>query len=125
MRRIRIRAGDVQMIAELNDTHTAHVIWQALPLSAAVNTWGEEIYFGIPVKLEADNAQAVVSLGDLGYWPPGNAFCIFFGLTPVSSGEEIRPASPVNIFGHLTGDSTVFRQVSEGETITIERGPES
>jgi len=121
MRQIRIRAADVEALAELNETRTAKVIWEALPLSAAANTWGDEIYFPIPVKLEAEDAQAVVALGDLGYWPPGNAFCIFFGPTPVSSGDEIRPASAVNVFGRLVGDPTVFKSVPDGATVTIER----
>nr|MBC7245805.1 hypothetical protein [Chloroflexota bacterium] len=120
MRQIRIRAGSIEVIAELNDTHTADAIWAALPFSAAGNTWGDEIYFSIPVKLQEENAQAVVSLGDLGYWPPGHAFCIFFGPTPVSKGQEIRPASPVNVFGRVIGDPTVLRKVRDGETVTVE-----
>jgi hypothetical protein len=125
MRQIQIRAGDIQVIAELNDNRTADAIWEALPLSAAGNTWGDEIYFGIPVQLQAENAQAVVSLGDLGYWPAGNAFCIFFGPTPVSRGQEIRPASPVNVFGRVIGDPTVFKKVRDGETVTVEQVRES
>jgi len=125
MRQIQIRAGDVQVIAELNDNRTADAIWEALPLSTAGNTWGDEIYFGIPVQLQAENAQAVVSLGDLGYWPAGNAFCIFFGPTPVSRGQEIRPASPVNVFGRVIGDPTVFKKVRDGETVTVEQVRES
>ena len=121
MRQIIIRATDVQVIAELNDTHTADVIWEALPLSAAGNIWGDEIYFAIGVELPEENAQAVVSLGDLGYWPPGHAFCIFFGPTPVSRGQEIRPASPVNVFGRIIGDPKVLERVRDGEIITVER----
>ena len=121
MRQIIIRATDVQVIAELNDTHTADVIWEALPLSAAGNIWGDEIYFAIGVELPEENAQAVVSLGDLGYWPPGHAFCIFFGPTPVSRGQEIRPASPVNVFGRIIGDPKVLKRVRDGEIITVER----
>jgi hypothetical protein len=121
MRQIRIRAGSVKASAELNDTRTADAIWEALPISASGNTWGDEIYFSIPVELEQENTAAVVSLGALGYWPPGHAFCIFFGATPVSQGSEIRPASPVNVFGHVTGDPKVFKKVRDGEIITIER----
>jgi len=121
MRRILIRVSDIQAIAELNDTRTADAIWEALPISAAGNTWGDEIYFSIPVKLQEENAQAVVSLGDLGYWPRGHAFCIFFGPTPVSRGQEIRPASPVNIFGRVVGDPKVFKKVRDGEIVTVEQ----
>ncbi len=125
MRKIRIHAGDVEATAELKETQTADAIWEALPLSAAGNTWGDEIYFSVPVKLAEENAQAIVCLGDLGYWPPGQAFCIFFGPTPVSTGHEIRPASPVNVFGQLAGDPTVFKSVRDGQRVTVEQVPSS
>lgn len=124
MRRILIRAGQLQVSAELNDSHTAEAIWQSLPLSAVGNTWGDEIYFAIPVRLDEEDARAVVTLGDLGYWPPGHAFCMFFGPTPASRGKEIRPASPVNVFGHIVGDPTVLKQVQDGEKVTLERAQE-
>lgn len=121
MRKLRITAGTVSATATLNASATATAIWQALPLEARANTWGDEIYFGIPVHLGEDNAQAIVGLGDLGYWPPGHAFCIFFGRTPMSRGNEIRPASAVNVFGQVDGDATVFTQVADGTPITIVR----
>ena len=122
--RIRIStpsSGEVQ--AELTDENpeTAKAIWEALPLEARANTWGDEIYFSIPVSIEAENPKAVVDLGDLGYWPPGNAFCIFFGPTPMSRGDEIRPASPVNVFGRVIGDPKVFKAVRGGEKVRLER----
>lgn len=120
-RRIRIKAGTAQVTAELNNTKTAQAIWEALPIKSQGDRWGDEIYFSIPVSLEAENAQEVVSMGDLGYWPPGTAFCIFFGPTPMSRGEEIRPASPVNVFGKIIGDAKVLKQVTSGTEITIER----
>ncbi|NDF95568.1 MAG: hypothetical protein EB107_07000, partial [Proteobacteria bacterium] len=95
-RTIRITAGNVTMDATLNETATASEIWDALPITARANIWGDEIYFAIPVHRDEENAKATVGLGDLGYWPPGNAFCIFYGPTPMSRGDEIRPASPVN-----------------------------
>ena len=121
-RRIRITAGGVSATAVLHHTPTADAIWSALPIEARANTWGDEIYFSIPVKaaLEKD-AQEVVQLGDLGYWPPGTAFCIFFGPTPTSHGEEIRPASAVNIVGKVQGDPKVFKQVASGAKVVIER----
>jgi hypothetical protein len=121
MSRIKITAGDVVAIAELNQTATAQAIWNALPIEARANTWGDEIYFSIPVRLEEEDAKAVVEKGDLGYWPPGNAFCIFFGRTPASQGDEIRPASPVNVFGHLEGDPAIFKRVRGGEKVVLER----
>lgn len=121
MRRIRITAGDVSVTAELNDTATAEAIWKALPIEARGNTWGDEIYFAIPVHLDEEDAQEVVDMGDLGYWPPGHAFCIFFGRTPMSRGNEIRPASPVNVFGKVEGDATVFTRVPSGAQVRLER----
>lgn len=124
MRQIEICAGNVRVVGELNDSRTADAIWKALPLSAEANTWGDEIYFSIPVQLEAEDAHAVVNLGDLGYWPPGTAFCVFFGRTPASKGEEIRPASPVNIFGHISADLELLKQVRDGQTVTVRRTQE-
>lgn len=122
MHRIRITADDVSATATLNDSSTADAIWDALPLEAQANTWGEEIYFGIPVHLdEADGASDVVDMGDLGYWPAGHAFCIFFGRTPASKGDEIRAASAVNVFGRVEGDATVFAGVPGGASIRIEK----
>ena len=93
MRKIIITAGDVTATAILKDNPTADAIWKALPIEARANTWGDEIYFGIPVNIEeADDASDVVNMGELGYWPSGNAFCIFFGLTPASHNDEIRAA---------------------------------
>lgn len=122
VRAIRITAGKVQATADLDDSATANAIWNALPIKARANTWGDEIYFSIPVHLEeALDAKAVVNMGDLGYWAPGSAMCIFFGPTPVSHGNEIRPASPVNVFGKVKGDATVFKAVQSGESILIDK----
>lgn len=122
-RRLRIRAGQVSAMASLNDSPTATDIWNALPIEARASTWGDEIYFTIPVDRPEERAQTTVSLGDLGYWPPGNAFCIFFGPTPMSQGAEIRPASPVNVVGHVESDSRPFRDVRSGAIIVLEAVP--
>jgi hypothetical protein len=119
-RRIRITAGSVSVTAELNDSRTAEAVWQALPIEARAATWGDEIYFAIPLSLSEEHAQETVALGDLGYWPPGKAFCIFFGPTPASRGGEIRPASPVNVFGRVLGDPALLRAVQPGETVRVE-----
>ena len=100
---------------------TTQAIWDALPFEARANTWGDEIYFSIPVNVEAENPKKVVKLGDLGFWPPGNAFCIFFGPTPASKGDDIRPASPVNVFGRVEGNPRVFKSVSSGDLIKVNR----
>lgn len=120
--KIRIIAGDLEMKAELNDSPTARAIWQALPVEARANTWGEEIYFALPVAQAALDATAVevVAVGDLGYWPTGNAFCIFFGPTPMSRGAEIRPASAVNLIGRVLGDAGEFKRVPGGDLIRLE-----
>jgi hypothetical protein len=119
--KIKITSGDVTAYGKLDDSNTAQTIWDALPIEARANTWGDEIYFSIPVHLGEEDAQAVVEMGDLGYWPPGNAFCIFFGRTPASQGDEIRPASPVNVFGKVEGDAKVFKKVRSGTPIVLER----
>lgn len=121
VKRIRIKAGRVEMSAELNESQTASLIWDALPLEAEVNTWGEEIYFSLPVKAEPDNPKEIVEKGDLGYWPPESALCIFFGPTPISKGREIRPASGVNLVGRLLSDPQELKKVSSGERIILEK----
>ena len=120
-KRIRITATPVVMEAELNESQTAQQIWDVLPIEAPGNIWGDEIYFSIPVEAETDNAQEVVELGELAYCPPGTAFCIFFGPTPMSRGAEIRPASPVNVVGKLNGEPKVFKRVNDGTVIKIEK----
>jgi hypothetical protein len=121
-RRLRIIAGSVSVHATLDDSRTAQAVWDGLPIEAVAQTWGDEVYFSIPVSLPEDDAQPVVARGDLGYWPPGRAFCIFFGPTPLSRGDECRPASPVNVFGRIDGDPTVFRAVRAGGRVRLERG---
>jgi len=124
MHKITITAGAVSARAELNDSATASAIWEALPIKARANTWGCEIYFGIPVHLGEEKGREVMAMGELGYWPPGHAFCIFFGPTPASRGQEIRAASAVNPIGKIIGDATVFKSVRDGETVTIARAEE-
>jgi len=121
-KKIRILIGDLKVEAELNESKTAQLIWEALSIEAKANLWGEEIYFSIPVKTgQEKGAREVVSVGELGYWPSGNAFCIFFGPTPASRGDEIRAASAVNIIGKVLGDPKVFLKVKDGSKITLER----
>jgi hypothetical protein len=121
-RTIRITAGKVVAEAVLNDSPTATKIWEALPIDARGNTWGDEIYFSIPVQATSEkDARDVVSVGELGYWPPGTAFCIFYGRTPASTDDRPRAASPVNIIGKVAGDATVFRAVSSGTRVRLER----
>lgn len=122
MNRIKITSGNLTVFAELNDSPTARAIGDALPLDARANRWGDEIYFAIPVRCAQEkDAREIVQMGELGYWPPGHAFCIFFGPTPASRGDEIRAASAVNIIGKVDGDARVFKQVKDGAEIKIQR----
>jgi hypothetical protein len=119
--KILIKAGGVTAEGVLNDTATAQAVWEALPLTGKANTWGDEIYFAIPVKEELEQtATEVMEKGDLAYWPPGRAFCIFFGPTPASTETEIRPASAVNLIGRVQGDSTIFKKVKDGARVEID-----
>lgn len=119
--RIQITAGSIIMSGELKDTPTARAIVRALPIRAVARTWGDEIYFPIPVTEALDDtAREVVERGDIGYWPTGKAFCIFFGPTPMSRGDEIRPASAVNVVGRVLGDPRDFKVVREGDTVELD-----
>ena len=122
VKKIRILTGDLKVEAELNDSKTAQHIWDSLPMESNTNLWGEEIYFAIPVKTgQEKGAREVVSAGELAYWPPGQAFCIFFGPTPASRGGEIRAASAVNPVGKVLSDSGVFRKAKDGVKILLEK----
>ena len=122
-RDLTITAGETEARAWLNDTETASKVCGILPISSEVNVWGEEIYFEIPVMTGLEDARETVELGDIAYWPQGNALCIFFGRTPVSEGDEIRPISPVNIIGRIEGDRDLFgrllKEFRQGSHITI------
>ena len=121
IRRIEIVAGGVTVDAGLNETQTAQAVWDGLPIEGAANTWGDEIYFSTPIALELEAGQEVVEMGDLGYWPPGKALCLFFGPTPASRGDEIRPASGVTVFGRVVEDATVLKAVEDGARVTVRR----
>jgi uncharacterized protein len=119
--KIYIKIGKLTMEAELNDSPTAKQVIAALPIKTSFNTWGDEIYFSIPVTASVDqSAQEVVEVGDLGYWPPGKAFCIFFGQTPASRPGKIMPASAVNMLGKVLGDATQFKKVMNEREVTLE-----
>ena len=109
--------------AELTNENplTVDAIWSKLPIKGKANTWGDEIYFPIPVQVDAENQSEVVQMGDLAYWPPGNALCIFFGPTPASWDKEIRPASPVNVIGRMVDNPRLFKLVGPGDKIRLER----
>ena len=120
-KKIKIRTGQLEALAQLNESAIAKLVWDALPISASVSTWGDEVYFTIPVTAEPSDPKEVVNLGDLGYWPDGKCFCIFFGPTPVSAKGEIRPASSVEVIGKLLTNPLEFKQVRSGEKIILEK----
>ena len=121
-RQIEISAGDVIVIAVLNDSDTADELWAALPITARAQTWGDEIYFSIPVSVEeAADSQETVEMGTVAFWPPGSALCLFWGPTPMSAPGEIRPASAVNVMGLIDGDPTVLGGVADGTEVVVAR----
>jgi hypothetical protein len=125
MKQILITASGISLPAELNDSPTAQEIWRLLPIEGTANTWGDEIYFEIPLTADqASDARADVTVGELGYWPMGRAFCIFFGPTPASTDERPRAYSPVNIIGRVSGDATQLRAISDGTPVRITRHEE-
>ncbi len=122
MHTITITVGTLTLPAELNAGPTAQLIWDALPIEGTANTWGDEIYFEIPVTAGPEpDARAEMAVGELGYWPVGRAFCIFFGPTPVSSDEKPRAYSPVNPLGRVLEDATLFRGVQASERVILSR----
>ncbi len=121
-RQIEISAGDVIVTAVLNDSDTADELWASLPITARAQTWGDEIYFSIPVSVEeAADSQETVEMGAVAYWPPGSALCLFWGPTPTSAPGEIRPASAVNVMGLIDGDPTVLGGVADGIEVVVAR----
>ena len=121
-REIQIKAEGMDVTAVLDNSETADRIWEALPLESSANTWGDEIYFTVPVQIdEAGDARQDMEVGELGYWPTGSAFCIFFGRTPASTSEQPRAASNVNPFGIITGDLEELFSVRSGDKISVAR----
>jgi hypothetical protein len=118
--KIKITVGDISLTATLSDNETARRITRVLPLESSYNVWGDEFYFSIPVQMDIEEGREIMEYGELGFWPPGNAFCIFFGKTPVSTDERPRAASEVSPFGQIDGDATILRQAN-APTIKIEK----
>lgn len=119
---IKITIGNVILTAELFDTPCAKAVLEALPFETSPNEWGDEFYFSIPVKMPLDEtATTKVRVGDIGYWPSGNALAIFFGPTPMSTGTEPVPASEVNLVGKIIGDATILKKAKSAGKIKITR----
>ena len=121
--KIKIFFNEHEVEADLENTKTAKEIYNSLPIDGAANRWGDEIYFVVPVKIDAEkDATEVVEKGDVAYWPEGCCFCIFFGKTPESTDEEIKAASKVNIFGKINGDLSILKIVKNGDLVIVEKG---
>ncbi len=120
VQQIVVRAGQVSLKGALNDSRTAREIRSRLPVSGTGSRWGDEVYFSTDIDLPPEDPAEVVEAGDIGYWPPGRAICIFWGPTPASRGSEIRPASPVNVIGRVEGDPGLLAAVRDGDRVSIE-----
>ena len=121
--KIQIAVGEVRMKAKLTDSETASALWDALPMAGVANVWGEEIYFPVPVEASLENsAREEMEVGEIAYWPPGGAFCIFFGRTPASVDDAPRAASPVNPLGRVEGDPKDFLKIRAGEEVRLGKG---
>jgi hypothetical protein len=118
---ISIKSGAIQVQAELNSTRTARALLAILPVKATANTWGDEIYFDVPLSVQIEDGREVVQMGDVAYWPNGPSLCLFFGRTPASRGNEIRAASPVTVLGRIIGDPKVLKSVRTGAEVTVEK----
>ncbi len=125
MSKIFITAQNIKLEAELNDSPTSKKIFEALPIQGRANVWGEEIYFEIPVIMPQElDARQDMQVGEMAYWPTGRAFCIFFGPTPVSTDDQPRAYSPVNLLGRVIDDATLLKLVQDGEGVSIEKANE-
>lgn len=121
MMRMVMKTPDGDFLMELNDTEAANALYEALPLEAYINVWGEEIYFSVPVHTKLENGRKLMEVGEIAYWPDGDAFCIFFGPTPVSKGDRPEAYSPVTPLGMVVSDVAPLRELGDRTHVTLER----
>jgi hypothetical protein len=120
LKKITIKVNNIQVVAELFDTATGNAIAEKIPLSSKINTWGKEIYFSIPVTCDLEkSSRSTLKIGDLGYYPPMQAFCIFYGPTPMSSDGKPQAADNVNVFGRIIGSAEALSNAKTGETVFV------
>jgi len=120
-RTIEIAFKDSVVEANLNDSKTAKKLLKILPIQTQASIWGNEIYFEIGIEADLENGKELMEIGNIAFWPAGNAFCIFFGPTPVGDGTQPRAVSPVTVLGRLTGDNAAdkLKAVIDGDTIEV------
>ena len=116
----KIVVGDIEAEATLNDSKTARLVYEALPITGKANLWGDEIYFDVDLEAEEEDGKETVAPGDIALWLAGPALCIFLGKTPISRGNEIRPASTVNVIGKIKNVADLYRKVKAGEKISFQ-----
>ena len=120
--RMKINSYHWDIILDGSSPKTGSQILNLLPIDSEVRTWGEEIYFSIPLSMPEENAKSTVTLGDVAYWPEGQCFCVFFGKTPLTTTlDEIKPASPVNVFGKVLGDLEKLKTIKSGVKVLLEQ----
>jgi len=121
-RKIIIKVNQLELEVEIDCSELADLLWDNTPIEGVANLWGDEIYFETSLYSQSNSMQEVVEIGDLAFWPPGQAICLFFGSTPMSTGDEIRPASPVNVFGKFIDNPKLLKTVKTGDSISIYNG---
>jgi hypothetical protein len=119
--KIIFKTSQATIDGSLNDSEISRQIYEKLPIDSKVNTWAEEIYFPVPVNCKPENPTLVVKIGDIAYWPEGKCLCIFFGRTPISTDDQPKPASEVNIVGKIKGDLSILKKIKDGDKISVKK----
>ncbi len=121
-RTIIIKLNQLELKIQIDSSQLADLVWERLPIEALTNLWGDEIYFQTDLDNQTNQLQQSVEIGDVAFWPPGQAVCLFFGQTPMSTHDEIRPASPVSVFGKFVDDPKMLKTVKSGQSISLIKG---
>ncbi|MCE5330046.1 hypothetical protein LLG07_06925 [bacterium] len=118
---IEIIFNEIVIEATLNESKTAKKLLKILPFKSEINLWGNEVYFEIPIEADLENGKELMDVGNIAFWPPGNAFCIFFGPTPVGDGTKPRAASAVTVIGKITDENGIdkIRKIKPDDSIEL------